>query len=221
MKPLKVLIVDDHQIVRQGIVAILSDLDEFIIAGEAENGSEALDFLKLNDVNIAIMDINMPEMNGIECTKTIVNNYTHTRVLALTMHNEEIYLRKMLEAGASGYVLKNSGKEELLKALHAIAEGKHYFSKEITLSVISELTRESTNPKLQTEEIQLTSREIEILELIVREYTNQEISDELKISIRTVDAHRRNLIMKTGSRNTAGLVRFAIDNKLFDIQDLM
>lgn len=216
MNQLKVLIVDDHQIVRQGLISILEHEDMFEVIGEAENGVEALNFIRHNKTDLVIMDINMPEMNGIECTKRIYNEHSETRVLALTMHNEELYLRKMLEAGAAGYVLKNSGKEELLKAVSKIAAGNHYFSQEITLSVINELTKDNSQ-KEKPSEIQLTSREIEILELIVKEFTTQEISDQLSISIRTVDAHRRNLVEKTGSRNTAGLVKFAIEKQLFDL----
>ena len=128
------------------------------------------------------------------------------------MHDEELYLVKMMEAGAAGYILKDLGKDELLKALKAIVSGKNYFSPEITISVIKELTSPTKQSSLFNNP--LTSRELEVLELIVKEHSNQEIADILTISIRTVDAHRRNLLEKTGSKNTAGLVKFAIKNKL-------
>jgi len=211
---LKILIADDHQIVRQGLMSILENEKNCLVIGEAEDGYEVLDFLSGNEADLVIMDINMPRMNGIECTIQISEKYTKTRVLALTMHSEELYLRKMLEAGAAGYVLKNADKDELLKAINTILQGNHYFSEEITLSVIHELTRPDQKSKKENI-IQLTSREMEILELILAEHTNQEISNKLNISIRTVDAHRRNLIEKTGSRNTAGLVKYALENNLF------
>lgn len=211
---IKVLIVDDHQIVRDGIRSLLKDNSDYEVIGEAKNGEEALIVIKSRQPDIVIMDINMPVMNGIECTKIIMEEYDRIRVLVLSMHNEDIYLRKMLEAGASGYILKSSGKDEMLKALERIVTGHLYFSEAVTMSFMSELGKETdNNDKLN---IPLTEREIEVLELIIQEHTNQEIAEKLFISIRTVDSHRRNLIEKTGSRNIAGLVKFAIENKLFN-----
>ena len=209
MKATNILIVDDHTMIRDGISSILNELDHYKIVGEASNGKQALDFVQNNEVDMIIMDINMPLMNGIECTRIIRELYPHIKVLTLTMHDEELYLAKMMEAGAVGYILKDSGRDELLKALDAITGGKHYFSPEITINVIRELTSPSkSSPEVKNP---LTNREQEVLDLIVKEYSNQEIAETLNISIRTVDAHRRNLLEKTGSRNTAGLVKFALN----------
>ncbi|MBU1013225.1 MAG: response regulator transcription factor [Bacteroidetes bacterium] len=216
MKKIKILVVDDHKIIRDGISSLLHDQPEYSVIAEASNGREALAILAKTKIDIAIVDINMPEMNGIDCTREINEKFEDTRVIALTMHSEEIYLTKMIEAGAVGYILKNLGKKELLSALSAVVEGKHYYSPEITLAVIKELT----NPRKKKEhdaKIELTAREMEVLELIVREYSNQEIADKLSISMRTVDAHRRNLLEKTGVRNTAGLVKYSINNHLFEL----
>lgn len=216
MRKIKILVVDDHKIIRDGISSLLHDQPEYMVVAEASNGREALAVLAKTKIDIAIVDINMPEMNGIECTRQINEKFEDTRVIALTMHSEEIYLTKMIEAGAVGYILKNLGKKELLSALSAVVEGKHYYSPEITLAVIKELT----NPRKEKEKdarVELTAREMEVLELIVRENSNQEIADKLSISVRTVDAHRRNLLEKTGVRNTAGLVKYSINNQLFEL----
>ncbi len=213
MNKLKILVVDDHKMIRDGIQSMLRKEKSYEVVGGASNGLEALRFIENNDVDLAIMDINMPEMDGVECTKVISDKYTNVRVLTLTMHDEELYLAKMMEAGAVGYILKDLGQDELLNAINSIAQGKHYFSPEITLTVIKELT----NPSKQEPQITtpLTVRELEILDMIIEEMSNQEIADKLNISIRTVDAHRRNLLEKTGSKNTAGLVKFALSNGLY------
>ena len=216
MKKIKILVVDDHKIIRDGISALLHDQPEYLVVAEASNGREALAVLAKTKIDIAIVDINMPVMNGIDCTREINEKFEDTRVIALTMHSEEIYLTKMIEAGAVGYILKNLGKKELLSALSAVVEGKHYYSPEITLAVIKELTN-PRKAKEQDAKIELTAREMEVLELIVREHSNQEIADKLSISVRTVDAHRRNLLEKTRVRNTAGLVKYSINNKLFEL----
>lgn len=216
MRKIKILVVDDHKMIRDGISSLLHDEVEYKVVAEASDGIEALKELEKNKIDIAIVDINMPNMNGIDCTKAITEKYEETRVIALTMHNEEIYLTKMIEAGAVGYILKNLGKKELLNALNAVVEGKHYYSPEITLAVIKELTAPKA-PKGQDQKVELTIRELEVLELIVKENSNQEIAEKLSISKRTVDAHRRNLLDKTGARNTAGLVKYSIANKLFDL----
>lgn len=217
MRKIKILIVDDHKIIRDGIIALLRDQTNYVVVAEASNGREALEILAENKVDIAILDINMPEMNGIDCTHEITEKYDEVRVIALTMHNEEVYLTKMIEAGAVGYILKNLGKKELISALDAVVDGKHYYSPEITLAVIKELTNPSKSKK-EDNKIELTTRELEVLELIVYEHSNQEIAEKFSISVRTVDAHRRNLLDKTGVRNTAGLVKYSIINQLFKLE---
>ena len=214
MSEIKILIVDDHKMIRDGIKSMLQGEMDYVVVGEASNGKEALGKLEDIEVDLAIMDINMPEMNGVECTIEINKNYVNTKVLALTMHDEELYLAKMMEAGAVGYILKDLGKDELLRAIREIVNGKHYFSPEITISVIKELT--SPTKQFSLIDNPLTIRELEVLELICQEFTNQEIANNLSISIRTVDAHRRNLLEKTASKNTAGLVKYSFNNKLFN-----
>lgn len=216
MANVQILVVDDHEIVLDGIRALLDDEIGFEVAAEAQNGAEAIEQYKKHPIDFIIMDISMPKMNGIEATKKIKELDPDIKILALTMMDEEEHIRKMIEAGASGYIFKSSNKEELIEAITTILDGKHYFSEEATRRVMMDLVKKGEpNSHDPTD---LTDREREVLELIVKEHTNQEIADKLHISIRTVDAHRRNLLQKTGAKNTAGLVTYAIKHNLVNIQ---
>lgn len=217
MGSIKILLVDDHYIVRDGIRMLLEDEIGFEIVEEAENGTKAIEACKNEDIDLAIIDINMPEMNGIEATEVIKEEYPDIKVLALTMMDEDEHIRKMIEAGASGYILKSSDREELIEAITTILDGRHYFSDDTTQRVMMDLVQ-SGKKKDDPDPDQITSREKEVLELIVKEYTNQQIADKLHISVRTVDAHRRNLLQKTDAKNTAGLVTYAIRHNLVDIE---
>lgn len=216
MANINILLVDDHDIVRDGIQMLLEDEVGFNIIAEAENGSKAIEACKNYNVDLIIMDINMPEMNGIEATEKIKEAFPEVKVLALTMMDEDQHIRQMIEAGASGYILKSSDKIELVEAITSILDGQHYFSDDATQSVMMDLVRGTTENK-KSDPASLTDREKEVLELIVEQNTNQEIADKLYISTRTVDAHRRNLLQKTGAKNTAGLVTYAIKHDLVDI----
>lgn len=216
MADVQILLADDHDIVRDGIKMLLEDEVGFTITAEAENGKEAISACQNHEIDFVIMDINMPEMNGIEATKQIKESYPAVKVLALTMMDEDQHIRQMIEAGASGYILKSSDRIELVDAITTILDGKHYFSDDATQSVMMDLVK-GTTEKESSDPGNITEREKEVLELIVKQYTNQEIADELYISVRTVDAHRRNLLQKTGAKNTAGLVTYAIKHDLVDI----
>ena len=217
MANINILLVDDHDIVRDGIRMLLEDEVGFGIEAEAENGEEALNACKEHDIDLIIMDISMPGMNGIEATEKIKESSPDIKVLALTMMDEDQHIRQMIEAGASGYILKSSDKIELVDAITTILEGKHYFSNDATQSVMMDLVK-GTDEKDETDPGNITDREKEVLELIVQQHTNQEVADKLHISTRTVDAHRRNLLQKTGAKNTAGLVTYAIKHNLADIE---
>lgn len=211
---IRIIISDDHKIIRDGIKALLRDIKEFHIAGEAENGLKTIDQIDLLKPDVILMDISMPGMSGIECTLKIKSTHPEIKILVLSMSKEEEHIRKMLEAGASGYILKNTGKEELIKAIKAVSEGNYYFSNDVTESLMKEILFPSHSDINKTTKVELTERETEILSLISMEYTNSEIAEKLFLSIRTIDAHRRNILGKTGCRNTAGLVRFGIENGL-------
>ncbi len=214
-----ILIVDDHKIIRDGIKALLRTSDDIRIVGECSDGSQVLDALNEHEnVDIVLMDINMPEMNGLQATEAVLRDFPTVKVVALTMYNEDSYISKILNLGASGYILKNTGKQELLDALYKIKEGGNYFSEEVTQQMMSRFMnkkqkRESSRPSEEVLE-RLTEREKEVLRLISMEYTNHEIAEQLSVSSRTIDSHRRNLLQKLDVKNTAGLVRFALQNGL-------
>ena len=212
----KVLLVDDHKIIRDGIKSLLHMETWIEIVGEAENGEEAISLTESLKPDIVIMDVNMPVMDGITATKIITEKYPFAKVLVLTMTSEQEHIKSMIEVGAGGYILKNLGYEELISAIRNILEGRNYFSNEVKDAIMQNMVqRKSKNENIAGEPIPLTRREKDVLNLIVQEFTNYEIGEKLFISARTVDAHRRNLLEKTGARNTAGLVKFALENKLF------
>lgn len=218
MANIKILLADDHKIVRDGIKLMLEPHVGIDIEAEAGNGKEVLEVLENTVIDLIIMDINMPEMDGIEATRRVKESYPDIRILALTMSNDDLHIRQMIQAGASGYIMKSAGRSELKEAVNAIMNGKHYFSDEATHSIMMDLVK-GKGKSGSSEPVHITDRELEILELIVKEHTNQEIGEKLFISSRTVDAHRRNLLQKTGARNTAGLVKFAFQHNIISPDD--
>ncbi len=214
MGPIKIMIVDDHKMVREGILSVLQDDPECTVAAEATNGVECLIRMEKEEFDIVLTDISMPRMDGVEMMKTISDKFPNQKVIALTMMGEGQHIRQMLKAGAKGYLLKNCGSKELKKAIKAVYEGENYYSAEVTQIVMDQMSGKKT--KKMSVEVPLTDREKEVLHLILKEYSNVEIADELYISPRTVDAHKRNLIEKTGSKNLAGLVLYAVEKRLFD-----
>lgn len=213
MANVKIALADDHKIVRDGIKTMLESQPEIEVVVEASNGNEILEKLQDALVDLVIMDINMPEKDGIQATKEIKEKHPNVKVLALTMSNDDLHIRQMIQAGASGYIMKSAGRTDLKNAIEAIMSGKHYFSDEATQSIMMDLVK-GKGKSTTMDAVHITDRELEILELIVQEYTNQEIAEKLYISSRTVDAHRRNLLQKTGARNTAGLVKYAFQHNL-------
>ncbi len=213
-----VLIVDDHKIIRDGIKSLLEDVPNIKIIGEASNGVEAIEFFKNQFAEVVIMDIRMPEMSGIETTKYLTENYPNVKILALTMHDEEAFISKMLQAGASGYLLKNVGKEEFVTAIQKIFKGENYFSLEVATKMMTKFMPNKNNDDIDinkdNDNSQLTKREIEVIKLIAEGLTSQDIADKLFISPRTVDTHRRNLLQKLNVKNTAELIKYAIKHNI-------
>ena len=214
---MKILLVDDHKLIRDAINSYLEDDEQFNVVGQVSNGQEAIDFLAGELVDVVMMDINMPVMDGVVATEEIVKLWPDVRVLALTMMNDNQHIKKMMNAGALGYVLKNCTEEEVKEALTVVATGETFYSEEVTETVMASMMKKKPmKSSHMVVDIPLTEREKEVLRLIIKEYTNQEIADALFISPRTVDAHKRNLLEKTGSKNVAGLVLFAIDKQIFE-----
>lgn len=202
---IKLIIADDHEIVLEGLEAIINKDSNLSILGRAFTGRQVLDFIQKNEIDIAILDIEMPDIDGIETTIRLKKINPNIKVLILTMHEEISFIRNIVEAGANGYILKNKGKEELLSAIYNINNGIDYFSDEVTKIIISSLKSQYI-----TGEIRLTRKEIEVLKLIADGNTTPQIALKLSIANSTVETHRRNLIEKTGAKNTKGLVKFAI-----------
>jgi len=216
MKKIKIYLVDDHALFREGLKFLLSGLDFIEEIFEAENGEQFISGLKANPADIALLDIEMPVMNGTEAARRALEIFPELKIIALSMYSEENYYASMIDAGASGFLLKNSKFSEVKKAILDVWEGRGYFSPEIVQSVITHFAGEKGR-STKTEEIDITNREIEILEFICKGLSNAEIAEKLSISKRTVDKHRENLLLKTGSKNTASLVIFAIKHGYFEI----
>lgn len=216
MRAIKVLIADDHQLVIEGIRVLLADVKSIIIIGEAVNGKDCFEKLASIEVDVVLMDMDMPIMNGIDATQLIAKAYPDVKVIALTMYNEKALITKMLDAGAKGYVLKNISREELERAITTVNNGDEYLSAEIPITLSRPTTMGSASAGQGNAFDQLTPREVEILTQIAQGLSNNEIGEKLFISTRTVDTHRTNIMKKLEVHNIAGLIRYAIQNGLIE-----
>lgn len=205
---IQILIADDHEVFRDGIASIIEDIADIEVIAQAENGRVVLDILQSKQPDVILMDISMGDAGGIDTTILLKKKFPKIQVLVLSMHEETDYIIKMIDAGASGYLLKDAGSEEVIQAIRAVANGSTYYSQQVSAALIQHMTA-SKNKPIKKIDAPLTKREIEILKLIVEENTNAEIAALLYISIRTVDTHKRNLIEKLGVKNTVGLVKYA------------
>jgi len=214
LEKLTLLIADDHKLFREGMRLILCNLPYISDVYEAASGNECVRFFeKGSKPDLVFMDIEMPVMNGIEATEHILRDYPDTSIIALSMYADEEYYTKMIEAGAKGFILKNSGINEVEEAIQQVIAGKNYFSQEILSGFIKNMSRKKQPPVSG----KLSEREEEVLYLICKGNSNQEIADSLHISKRTVDKHRENLLFKTESKNTTGLVIYAVKNGIIEI----
>ena len=215
---IKILLIDDHAIVRNGIKALLSSESDISIVGEAGDGDEAVEAVKRCNPDILIMDINMPNLNGLDAIKEIKSNGLEVKTLVLSMHESEDYVLKALDVGAQGYVLKDTSKEHFLKAIHTIYNGGKYFSGSVSEYLVQRLLDNDFKSKTkdgianngdQNAEVfvNLTKREKQILEYVVTGLSNKEIADELNKSVRTIEAHRFNLMKKLDAKNLADLMQ--------------
>ncbi len=210
---IKVFIVDDHKMVIEGMKLLLEDQSEIEVIGYALSGEEALEVVPVLLPDIILMDINMPGLNGIETSKKILSQFPDIKIIAISMHKEASLIKLMLGNGSKGYVLKNAGKDEVTYAIHQVYKGKIFLDDTVNEIVIQTVTN-SGKQKLTQHLPQLSRREKDVLRLIVEEHTTQEIADKLFISFGTVETHRRNMLIKTGARNTVGLVKLAIEYDL-------
>lgn len=209
MKKIQLLVADDHAILRDGIVSLLQTEASFRVAYIAANGYEVLKHIGQHAIDVCLLDINMPGLDGIETARLIRQRNPEIKIIMLTTYDDREIISELVHIGVAGYLLKNSDKEELVEAIHKVMKGRHYFSEEVENIILQGLTE-----KKFTEVAVLTERELEVLQLLAKEYTNDKIADALHISYRTVETHRKNIMQKTKSGNLAGLMKFAFNKGL-------
>ncbi|MET3977564.1 two-component system nitrate/nitrite response regulator NarL [Mucilaginibacter sp. UYP27] len=203
-----IFIVDDHQMVIDGLRLIIDTINGFDIVGESTSAPHALDILATTHADILLTDVSMPEMSGIELTRLVKKKFPHIKIIALSMFSESQVVAEMIDAGISGYILKNTGKQELIEALNKVSCGQNYFGPDITLQLMKSFKRN------QDETSRLTDREIEIIRMIEQDFGNKQIADMLFISERTVETHRKNILRKTNTQTVVGLLKYAYERKI-------
>lgn len=207
----RILLVDDHQLVIDGLKGFIDGLKSVTVVGEVNNGQDAITYTEILSPDLILMDIDMPIMSGIQATQEIKKKYPNVLIIIISMHNEKGLIKKLISFGADGYLLKNSTKEDVLKAIEHVLLGGKYFSDEVIDSLEDKIDVNNSKSQLIN---QLTEREIEIIRLVAEGLTNKQIGEKLFISHRTVDTHRTNLMKKLNTNNVAGLIRFAFKNKI-------
>jgi DNA-binding NarL/FixJ family response regulator len=211
---MRVLLVDDHTVVRQGLRKILESDDEIEIVGEAGDGRSAVDMAQKMRPHVVVMDVALPELNGIEATRQITKKVDGAKVLVLTMHSDDVYVRQSLKAGARGYLLKDSEDLDLIKAVKAIGNGGSFFSPSVSKVLLAGYLGDGQGREVEDNLALLTDREREVLQLIAEGKTNKEVANLLSVSINTVETHRKHVMEKLDLHNTAELVRFAVRKKI-------
>lgn len=208
-KPIQtnLFIIDDHQLVVDGLQSLLINEEKYLIVGFSNKSKEVMASLENLNVNILLTDINMPELSGVELTRQVKEKFPHIKILALSMFGDRNVIREMIDAGVSGYILKNTGKKELIEALDKLAMGHTFFGDEVTQELLKSFKHIDDKPRL-------TKREIEIIRLIEKENSNKTIADILFISERTVETHRKNIFRKTATHSVIGLLKYAYEYKI-------
>jgi len=209
---IRVVIADDHAIVRAGLRALIHSEPDLELVGEAAGGVEAIQLVDKLAPNVLVLDISMPDIDGITVTREIKGKKNDTHILILTVHEDEVFLREVIKAGASGYIIKHAAEAELVTAIHSVTSGEIYVHPSLLRTLLVDSDRPLSKAQKQAED--LTPREVDILKLLVQGYTNRQIADELSISIRTVEGHRANLTEKLGLRSRVELLRYARDHEI-------
>lgn len=204
MNKIKVLLADDHTIVLEGLRAVLNSNPEIEVVAEVNNGKQVLDFVSSNRVDIAVLDINMPEMDGLSCAKRIKHDHPNTKVIILTMYAQKIFTDEIIKIGVDGCLLKNNTGKELVDAIFRVASGKSYY----------DLIKTFTSASEEIAQFRLSEREVEIIKLIAEGLSSSEIADKLYVAENTVKTHRKNILRKTGQHSTSQLIQFARNNQL-------
>lgn len=217
MKKIRVALIDDHLLFRRGMAAILKTYDEVEITLQASNGAALLAKLEENTVDVILLDLEMPEMDGIQTTKKLKIQFPAIKVLILSMYDDDHFIQHLMEVGANGYLLKDAEPDEVILAVQSVYESGFYFNARVSKVVLAGLAKKNKVKPVFRGNVQLTDREVEVLRLICEEQTNNEIGKKLFLSPRTVEGYRNRLLEKTNVRNTAGLVVFALKNRIVEI----
>lgn len=219
MEKVNILIADDHEVIHNGIRDILRTHPNYTIIGNAYDGEEAIEKALELKPDVIFMDISMPKLNGIEAIKVIAKKLTNTKILALTQHEENEYILQILKAGGNGYLLKNSKKEEFFEAIETVVKGNRYLSPKLSERMINNILEQvSGKDTLAQDDVHLTRREIEIIQKIADDKSNLEIADELHLSVRTVETHRRNLMQKLKVNSVVALLKYAAQNNIISFE---
>ncbi|MCG8699324.1 MAG: response regulator transcription factor [Bacteroidales bacterium] len=215
---IRIFIVDDHKMFREGLIFVLSNYDKYEVIGEACNGREFLDHPESVHADIILMDISMPDMDGIQATAEFLQREPDKNVIALTMFDDENYYYKMINVGVKGFLIKNSDFNELANAIEEVYQGGNYFSQELMRQIIMRIGNKSRVEHKKQKTIHFTKREREVLNCMCKGMANNDIAEFLHISLRTVEGHRANLLKKSDSKNVINLIMYAIKNKLIEIE---
>ena len=214
---IRIIIADDHELMRKSLPILLKKQDEIEIVDDAENGKELLEKVRQHQPDVVVTDIQMPIMDGIKATKKIKEEFPDIKILALTMFNEDHLIVDMLEAGAKGYLLKNTTQHELTEAIKAVYNGGTHFCNSTSEKLKNMIVQSKFNPYKQKPKVELTPREIEVMQLICQQMKNTDIADKMCISVRTVEGYREKIFEKTGSKTLAGITIFAIKNGYYEV----
>jgi len=212
---IKIILADDHEIFRDGFQTLLKNQTAIEMIAEAADGEQLVRLVSLHEPDVVLTDIEMPVMDGIEATRLISRTHPGIGIIALTMFNNDKMIINMIEAGATGYLLKNANKKEIIEAINSVAKHKPYYCTATDIKLAQMITNSRFIPNQPHQQLKFTDKEKEIMCLICREFSNKEISEQLYLSVRTIESHRERILFKTGARNTAGLVVYAIQSGIY------
>lgn len=215
--PIRIVLADDHEIYRDGFKGILKKQSGIELVGEAENGEELIALAHKHNPDVIVTDIKMPKVDGIEATKRLTQELPHISIIALSMFDEEDLIIDMLEAGARGYLLKNAHKDEIITAIHTVSKNQNYYCNHTSRKLTKMLAESSYNPSKKLQKPEFTERELAVIKYICQEFSNKEIASALKLSVRTIEGYREKIQEKIHARNTAGIVVYAIKNKIYQV----
>lgn len=214
MHKLRIVVADDHALMRRGISDLLSSVPNWEVVAEAANGREAIETVRRHKPDVLVIDLTMPELNGLTAAREILKSHPRTEIVLLTMHNTEQAIREVLESGARGYVLKSDADQDLITAVKAVSQGKPYFTPNVAEVVLKGYLQRGTQPAADGGSQQLTTRERQVVQLLAEGKGNKEVAVAMKVSVKTVEAHRSNINRKLSIRTTSELVRYAVRNSI-------